>query len=274
MTDDTRAGSHFGRNMALTAALLGWMFDGFEMGLFPLIGGPALADLLGPCGRGRRHQVVWRDHRRVSGRRRHRRCVLRVARRPHRARPRDGAQYLHLRHLHRPLRVRDRGLAHRCAPLRRVARHGRRVVAGCRAGQRNLAQQVPRADCGVDRRRGKSRISDGGRAEHRPPQFYRRRGDAVAGNRDARRRGRYPACELRLALPDDQRRPARADGLLHPAVRARIEKVGRRTDERRDVVLVEQRSHRRHDRVSRIDRDHLELVAGRHRPRTSPPSSR
>lgn len=34
--------------MTLLAALLGWMFDGFEMGLFPLIGGPALTDLLGP----------------------------------------------------------------------------------------------------------------------------------------------------------------------------------------------------------------------------------
>ncbi len=42
------AESNVGRWMALTAALLGWMFDGFEMGLFPLIGGPALADLLGP----------------------------------------------------------------------------------------------------------------------------------------------------------------------------------------------------------------------------------
>src|SRR5688500_5398395 len=41
--------STFGRWMALTAALLGWMFDGFEMGLFPLIGGPALTDLLGPA---------------------------------------------------------------------------------------------------------------------------------------------------------------------------------------------------------------------------------
>ena len=41
--------SNFGRWMALAAALLGWMFDGFEMGLFPLIGGPALADLLGPA---------------------------------------------------------------------------------------------------------------------------------------------------------------------------------------------------------------------------------
>lgn len=34
--------------MTLIAALLGWLFDGFEMGLFPLIGQPALADLLGP----------------------------------------------------------------------------------------------------------------------------------------------------------------------------------------------------------------------------------
>ena len=37
----------FGRNAALVAAVLGWLFDGFEMGLFPLIGGPALKDLLG-----------------------------------------------------------------------------------------------------------------------------------------------------------------------------------------------------------------------------------
>jgi SHS family sialic acid transporter-like MFS transporter len=35
-----------GRNMALLAAFLGWLFDGFEMGLFPLIGVPALRDLL------------------------------------------------------------------------------------------------------------------------------------------------------------------------------------------------------------------------------------
>jgi len=35
-----------GRNATLIAALLGWMFDGFEMGLFPLIGKPALTDLL------------------------------------------------------------------------------------------------------------------------------------------------------------------------------------------------------------------------------------
>ena len=33
--------------MTLLAAFLGWLFDGFEMGLFPLIGQPALRDLLG-----------------------------------------------------------------------------------------------------------------------------------------------------------------------------------------------------------------------------------
>lgn len=44
----TRQDSNFGRNAALVAAILGWLFDGFEMGLFPLIGGPALKDLLGP----------------------------------------------------------------------------------------------------------------------------------------------------------------------------------------------------------------------------------
>lgn len=34
--------------LALTAALLGWMFDGFEMGVFPVAGRPALIDLLTP----------------------------------------------------------------------------------------------------------------------------------------------------------------------------------------------------------------------------------
>jgi MFS family permease len=36
-----------GRWMALLAALLGWMFDGLEMGLFPLAARPALIDLFG-----------------------------------------------------------------------------------------------------------------------------------------------------------------------------------------------------------------------------------
>ncbi|MEX2308757.1 MAG: MFS transporter [Pirellulales bacterium] len=37
---------HRGKWMALIAALLGWMFDGFEMGLFPLVGRNALNELL------------------------------------------------------------------------------------------------------------------------------------------------------------------------------------------------------------------------------------
>ncbi len=35
-----------GQWMALAAALLGWMFDGFEMGIFPLVARPALIDVL------------------------------------------------------------------------------------------------------------------------------------------------------------------------------------------------------------------------------------
>ncbi len=37
----------FGQYMALVAALLGWLFDGFEIGLFPMTGKPALKELLG-----------------------------------------------------------------------------------------------------------------------------------------------------------------------------------------------------------------------------------
>src|SRR5271168_1805910 len=43
---------HAGRWMALTAALLGWMFDGLEMGLFPLVARPALKALLPPSENG------------------------------------------------------------------------------------------------------------------------------------------------------------------------------------------------------------------------------
>ena len=38
-----------GQWLVLTAALLGWMFDGLEMGLFPLVARPALRNLL-PTG--------------------------------------------------------------------------------------------------------------------------------------------------------------------------------------------------------------------------------
>lgn len=37
-----------GKWLALTAAFLGWMFDGLEMGLFPLVARPAMMELMGP----------------------------------------------------------------------------------------------------------------------------------------------------------------------------------------------------------------------------------
>ena len=39
-----------GRWMALVAAFLGWMFDGMEIGLFPIAGRPALRELLNATG--------------------------------------------------------------------------------------------------------------------------------------------------------------------------------------------------------------------------------
>lgn len=38
--------------LALAAALLGWLFDGFEMGIFPLVARPALSSLLGVAAAG------------------------------------------------------------------------------------------------------------------------------------------------------------------------------------------------------------------------------
>jgi MFS family permease len=48
MANGTETPTRRAMGMALAAALLGWMFDGFEMGLFPLVGRPALKSLIGP----------------------------------------------------------------------------------------------------------------------------------------------------------------------------------------------------------------------------------
>jgi MFS transporter, SHS family, sialic acid transporter len=45
MNDTTIRIATFGKWMALTAALLGWLFDGLEMGLFPLVARPSLVEL-------------------------------------------------------------------------------------------------------------------------------------------------------------------------------------------------------------------------------------
>ena len=46
MRSQAQAENQSGRWMALTAALLGWLFDGLEMGLFPQVARPSLIDLL------------------------------------------------------------------------------------------------------------------------------------------------------------------------------------------------------------------------------------
>jgi MFS family permease len=48
MTPSAPQQSTRGQWLALTAALLGWMFDGLEMGLFPIVAPDALRELLGP----------------------------------------------------------------------------------------------------------------------------------------------------------------------------------------------------------------------------------
>src|SRR3989440_8119596 len=45
--DDPKPGITRGQWLTLAAALLGWLFDGFEMGVFPVVARPALRDLLG-----------------------------------------------------------------------------------------------------------------------------------------------------------------------------------------------------------------------------------
>jgi MFS transporter, SHS family, sialic acid transporter len=52
--NDARSALTAGAWLALAAALLGWMFDGFEQGIFPLVARPALVELLGLSGDDRR----------------------------------------------------------------------------------------------------------------------------------------------------------------------------------------------------------------------------
>ncbi len=48
MLSNSQFTTRHGPKLALLAAFLGWMFDGFEMGLFPIVGRPALLAMLGP----------------------------------------------------------------------------------------------------------------------------------------------------------------------------------------------------------------------------------
>ncbi len=58
MGDSERTNEGRGKWLALTAALLGWLFDGFEMGLFPMVARPALLDLLRAGGAELTHEQM------------------------------------------------------------------------------------------------------------------------------------------------------------------------------------------------------------------------
>ena len=48
-----------GQWLVLIAAFLGWMFDGLEMGIFPLVARPALQDLMHHAGAGDQFIGPW-----------------------------------------------------------------------------------------------------------------------------------------------------------------------------------------------------------------------
>lgn len=58
MTDAPDSAATRGKWLALVAAFLGWMFDGMEMGLFPLAGRPALKELMGVAGAPNADQLI------------------------------------------------------------------------------------------------------------------------------------------------------------------------------------------------------------------------
>src|SRR2546425_11628043 len=45
--------------LVLIAAFLGWMFDGLEMGIFPLVARPALQDMMPAAGGGDQYVSFW-----------------------------------------------------------------------------------------------------------------------------------------------------------------------------------------------------------------------
>ncbi len=73
-----------GQWIALTAAFLGWMFDGLEMGLFPLVAKSAMTDLLPSTDQPNVGRWIAADHGCVPDWSGKRRRVVRLARRPDR----------------------------------------------------------------------------------------------------------------------------------------------------------------------------------------------
>ena len=55
----TASTSRKGQWLVLVAAFLGWMFDGLEMGIFPLVARPALQDMMQAVGGGDEYVSLW-----------------------------------------------------------------------------------------------------------------------------------------------------------------------------------------------------------------------
>jgi hypothetical protein len=136
-TSDTR-----GRWLVLAAAFLGWMFDGLEMGIFPLVARPALQDMM--QGRGRRRPICWAmdgaHHGAVSGGRRVWRAEFRLDWGPPWARARDDTEHFDLLGIYGFMLFRSRAMAPGRTEICGGFRHGRRMVARSCAGDGGVAR--------------------------------------------------------------------------------------------------------------------------------------
>ena len=127
--------------LVLGAAFLGWMFDGLEMGIFPLTRRrpcPARHDAGGRRSESLCRPVDRANHRHVPGRSRARWRSLWVARGSHWTGPGDDIQHSDLLDFQRPMLFRPLRFSVRRAPFNRCARHGRRMGIGGGSGHGKL----------------------------------------------------------------------------------------------------------------------------------------
>ena len=206
------------------------MFDGFEIGMFPLVGPKALEELVAgeaASNAGRSHRVVRRHHVGVPRRRRDRRRPLRLARRPHRPRAGDVAQHPHLRGLHGPVRLRR---------PRRGTSPSLRFIASLGMGGEWALGVALVTELWPDRSRAWLAGAIGAAANVGLllvgllslvlVRFIDGAGDLLLARRPAGRSCREAAARRRLAAADDRRLAARAADVFHPAVRPRVAPLG------------------------------------------------
>ena len=143
-------------------------------------------------------RMVRRHHGGVSHRRGDRRRRVRLAGRSHRPRAGDVAEHLHLRRVHRPVRLRHAGLAHRRVAVHRLARHGRRMGARRGAGHRNLARPLAGVSGRADRR-GRQRRLSARRADQSRAGELHRTASAICCSNSACRKASSTRCSAAKA---------------------------------------------------------------------------